>query len=319
LLSLFRKNLFINIILLLVFALGLQTYFLINPDLTRFTIAPIFEIPTLESNRFLILLTIVLIVAQALLISRMVTLHRLSRALSLIPGAVFILFISSILEPFAFHYILLANLFFVLSLGSLFKIYKKYKPISTLFNAGFFLGLATIIYFPYVIFIAAMLIGLYNLRSFNFKESLQVLIGFLSSIFLVGLLFYYFDNLELYQAYFFNSFSVPIIDLTDYISLTKPLLAIGTILILVGFQHVLRKKKKFDAIRKIELTYSLFLLAILSVFLTTELTEQHLVLISVPMSIIGGLVLESKDYLYIKEFIFLLLVGVFIVFQMQLL
>lgn len=318
-LSLFRKNLFINIILLLVFALGLQTYFLINPDLTRFTIAPIFEIPTLESNRFLILLTIVLIVAQALLISRMVTLHRLSRALSLIPGAVFILFISSILEPFAFHYILLANLFFVLSLGSLFKIYKKYKPISTLFNAGFFLGLATIIYFPYVIFIAAMLIGLYNLRSFNFKESLQVLIGFLSSIFLVGLLFYYFDNLELYQAYFFNSFSVPIIDLTDYISLTKPLLAIGTILILVGFQHVLRKKKKFDAIRKIELTYSLFLLAILSVFLTTELTEQHLVLISVPMSIIGGLVLESKDYLYIKEFIFLLLVGVFIVFQMQLL
>lgn len=318
-LSLFRKNLFINIILLLVFALGLQTYFLINPHLTRFTFAPIFEIPALESNRFLILLTIVLIFAQALLISRMVTMHRLSRALSLIPGAVFILFISSILEPFAFHYILLANLFFVLSLGSLFKIYKKYKPISTLFNAGFFLGLATIIYFPYVIFIAAMLIGLYNLRSFNFKESLQVLIGFLSSIFLVGLLFYYFDNLELYQAYFFNSFCVPTIDLTDYISLTKPVLAIGTILIFIGFQHVLRKKKKFDAIRKIELTYSLFLLAILSVFLTTELTEQHLVLISVPMSIIGGLVLESKDYLYVKEFIFLLLVGVFIVFQMQLL
>jgi len=303
----------------LLFAIGLQAYFIVKNNITLVNVSPYSDDNFIENKLILIFISIALIVVQALLISRIVTIHRLSRALSLIPGAVFILFLASVLEPFSFHYILVANLFFVLSLGSLFKIYKQYKPISTVYNAGLFLGLATVVYFPYIIFLFAMLIGLYNLRAFSFKESLQLLIGFFSSIFLVGLVFYYWDNLELYQTFFTNSYSIPSFDFSDPSLFTKPLMAIGTILVLVGFQHVLRKKKKFDAIRKIELTYALFLLALLSIFLTTNISEQHLILISVPISIIGGMVMETKEYLYVKEFVFLLLVGVFVVFQMQLL
>jgi len=162
-----------------------------------------------------------------------------------------------------------------------------------------------------------MLIGLYNLRSFNFKESLQLLIGFLTSFFIVGVGFYYFDFLDSYMSYFKNAFHIPRFDFNNFLAYTKPALAILTILILVVFQHSLRKKKKFDAIRKIELTYALFLLGGLSVFFTQELTEQHLILISIPISIIGGMVLESKEYFYVKEFIFLILIGAMIVFQLQ--
>ncbi len=313
-LSLFSRNLFINVIILAVFAIALHVKLFVTPVVTPVDLPLLDAADTLlNSNSYVqSIITIVLILTQALLISRYITIHRLSRALSLIPGAVFVLFTYSVLEPDNFNTILLANLFFVLSIGSLFKIYKKYQPISALFNAGFYLGVASLIYFPYFIFLIALVIGLYNLRNFNLKEFLQIFFGLMSVLFLSGVFAFYQDKLDIWKAIFTESFSIPDFDFSNIYLWIKPILLIVTVLVILSVNNTLRKKKKYDAIRKIELTYSLCLLGLLSIFMVQDINLHHLMIMSVPISILGGMVLEQKEYYYVKEFLFLLLIGFFI-------
>ena len=313
-LSLFSRNLFINVIILAVFTVALHVKLFITPVVTPVEL-PLFESISafLNSSSYVqSIITIVLVLAQALLLSRYITIHRLSRALSLIPGAVFVLFVYSVLEPDNFNIILLANFFFVLSLGSLFQIYKKHQPIAALFNSGFFLGMASIIYTPYFIFLIALIIGLYNLRNFNLKEFLQIFFGLVSVLFLSGVFAFYHDKLGEWNALFINSFSIPDFDFSSIHIWVKPLILLVTILVILAVNNTIRKKKKYDAIRKIELTYSLCLLGFLSIFMVEKINLQHLMIMSVPISILGGMVLEQKEYYYLKEFIFLLLIGFFL-------
>ena len=158
----------------------------------------------------------------------------------------------------------------------------------------------------------ALAMGLYNLRNFDLKEFLQLLFGLLSCLFLVGVYAYSFELLDVYKFIFTENYSLPNFDFSNPILLIKPGLCILTIVVLIGLQNVLRKKKKFDSIRKIELTYAMFLLGLISIFFIDGISEQHLIVVSFPISVIGGMVLERKEYTYVKEFIFLLLIGLYL-------
>ncbi len=311
-LKLFSRNLFINVISLTVLAIGLQIAYIINPVANTVATPPIFDGLDIivNSNSLLqLIVSVVLVVAQALLISRYVTIHRLSRSLTLIPGAIFIIYVYILKDPENLNILILANLFFVLSIGSLFSIYKKHQPIAALFNAGFFLGLASVFYFPYLIYLIALIIGLYNLRNFNLKEFLQILFGFLAVYFLCSVYAYYINLFDTWCSYILGSFSIPSFDFSDIHIWIKPIIFIAAVILITFGNNNLRKKKKYDAIRKIEFTYLLFFLSLLSIFMTEDIIISHLIIASVPMAILGGMLMERKEFYYFKEFIFLLLVG----------
>ena len=319
-LGLFRKNLFVNVIILLLFVIVLRSYFFIygEPSNISWSINEILNLNVLLGNTFLqVAASIILIFFQAYLLSSYVIEHRLSRELSLISGAVFILFVSSVLEPQSFNIILIANFFFVLSLGSLFKIYKKHKPIGTIFNSGFYLGLATVFYFPYIIFFIPLLFGLLSLRSFNFKELLQLISGLLGVYFLVAVFLFYNDHLHVYNDHMYSGFSLPSFDFSDPFALIKPGLLLVSSIFLLVFQNTLRKKKKFDAIKKIELVYWCLFLGLIVLIFTLKLGDEALILISCPIAILGGLILESKDKSIYKEIGFVVLIVAYVLFLMN--
>ena len=90
----------------------------------------------------------------------------------------------------------------------------------------------------------------------------------------------------------------------------KPIFLTITIFV-VGFLHnSIKKKKKFDAIKKIELSYWALLLSIPSLFFIDKSKDHHLMIVAVPLSIILGLILESKDNKIIKEFVFIILLSI---------
>lgn len=291
---------------------------MIKPQGFEYELISWFDLNSTPNLYLFYFLNLVLLFVQAIMVSRLVITHRLSRELSLVPGAIFIIFAASILEPFVFHYIFLANFFFILSLNAIFNIYKKYKPIATIYNAGFFLGVATIIYFPYCVFLVAMIMGLNNLRSINLKETLQLIFGFLAAIFLAAIAFFYFDGLEIWANSLKDIFNIPSINFANPIQYLKPAIFIITLILLMGFTNTLRKKKKYDAIRKIELTYALLFVSLFSIFLVPQISEQHLILVSLPVAVLGGLILEIKSKVYIREFVFLGFIGLYFVLLLQL-
>ena len=235
----------------------------------------------------------------------------MSRSLSLIPGAVMVLYCVFVLQPSLSHTILLANFFFILSIGTLFRVYKIYNPIGHIFNSGFFLGIASFLYRPYSVFFIVIIMGLIALRSLKLKEILQVILGLLCPWFLMGVLMFYNNGLESYFQYLNFDLSVPKIDFSDLRGLLKPIIVTTILLVLIFNQNNLRKKKKFDAIKKIELNYWILFISLLTLFFPQALTDFHLLLISLPVALIGGLIFEAKENAITKEFIFIALIGLY--------
>ena len=258
-----------------------------------------------------VLFALILIIIQAILLNDLVIKHKLSRALSTIPGAMFILLSSTILVSEIFHPILIANLFFLLSIQSLFKIYKKHQPVVTIFNAGLFLALAAIVYPPYLIFSVILLLGLISLRNIELKETMQMVVGVLAPFYLLGVYLFFKGTLG-DMLYNINSHSG--IPWTDWEWTIQDLAKSGLFLLLIFVavlsNNSLQKKKKFDAIKKIELCNWILLLSFFSIFLMKNLGESHLMILSIPLSILTGLIMETKNNSVVKEFIFLILIAV---------
>jgi len=271
------------------------------------------RIPFVGNVYFQYLLGVALVFIQAFMVSQFIIKHKMSRNLSLIPSAVMVLTLAIILQPSFNHIILIANFFFLLSIGTLFKVYKVFNPIGTIFNSGLFIGLATFLYKPYFVYFIVIILGLLALRSLKFKEILQVLLGFLCPLFMIGVLMFYNNDINSYLSYCKLSISMPQVNFEDVRSLVKPILAVVIILALVFNQNSLRKKKKFDAIKKIELNYWNLLLSLFSLLLIANPSNEHLILISLPIGLLGGLILESKENAVVKEFIFLTFIGIYIV------
>ncbi len=309
-LSFFRRNLFINLIFLLAFVVLLQLYFFFEWSEASFKASLNFRSLAVDSvlgNHYLqTLMTIILICVQAFLLSRYVIINKLSRALSLIPGACFALVVSFILIEKSFDLILVANLFFIIALGNLFSIYKKFRPSVYIFNAGLFLSISCMIYFPYAIFLFVMLMGLLSLRNTNVIEVLQLLFGFICGIFLTGVLLYSIDKLDLMIQLFTQNFSIPQLDFSNTENLIKPISIILIIVVLFFNQGVIMKKKNFDAIRKLEINYWIMFFSLIGILFIKDVETNHLMLVSVPVGLLTGLILERKENSITKEFLFLL-------------
>lgn len=259
-----------------------------------------------------VLISILLIFGQALLVAQFIIKNKMSRNLSLIPGAVMALALAFFVYPNIIHPVLFANLAFLLSLSSLYQVYKKYNPIGYLFNSGFFLGLATLIYAAYGSFFIVIILGIFSLRSIKAKEVLQFIVGFLTPFFFLLVFAFYQSLLSDYWGFFRFSFTIPSIDLSNIESLIRPLVSLIIVFYLIFKQSSLVKKKKFDAIKKVELNFIFLLMGFISILFIATLTVQHLILISTPMAMLGGLVLEEKDNKITNEFLFIILIGLYI-------
>lgn len=253
-----------------------------------------------------LLYALILIYIQAILVSEIVIQNRLSRQLSIIPAAVFCLFCFWALHNSILDDVLLANFFLILSFRSLFAIYKKYKPIPTLFNAGFFLALAVIIYSPLIFFFIVCFFGLLSLRSLKITEFLQLSFGFLCPIFLAWVALYYKSSTGLLWDQLSLGFSVPDFSDMNIPSTIKMSILILTLIFLVSQNSELLKKKTFDAIKKIELSYWMLFLSLVSLFFVKDPGQSHLISLSIPLAILAGLYLEMREKMTIKEFAFLL-------------
>jgi hypothetical protein len=79
----------------------------------------------------------------------------------------------------SFYPPLLASLFLILAFRSLANSYKKEKALGDAFDAGIFIGIASLVYFPLTVFIVFLWIGLLTMRSLIWREWVVSLIGFI--------------------------------------------------------------------------------------------------------------------------------------------
>lgn len=314
-LELFRRNFFVNTLLLVPYAILLRIHTFIWPDrfLYEYTGNNVFlewlyeylSVPLVQS-----MVCTVLIVAQGIYINRIYLKNRIPNEYTLFPGAMYILLVSSSEYLIKLTPEILGLTFVIIMISQMFKTYKNQLGSIYIFNTGFF-GCLAFLLNPGLIWILLYgFVGLMILRSFKGVEKLQYLTGFLTPIFLsVSLLYFFQKDIIFLASDFLEKFGF--IDLSTDITIKQFIfLAILLFLFLVVFFNYNKYtiRKSIQAQKKIDLFYWLSLIALFATVFTDGFSYSGLLLLCVVISVLFAMNLTwMKNKMYTEMFHLILL------------
>ncbi|MES2621260.1 MAG: DUF6427 family protein [Bacteroidota bacterium] len=259
---------------------------------------------------FSIVLSALLCFVQSLLVNSIVNGNKFLPRKSYISGALFILFASFFKQGLLFSPAAVALTFLLLSTERLFSLFKKEKPNTAIFDVGFFIAIATLFYFPSILFLFLAYIGLSTIRAFAYREWVIILIGFICPFFLVFTYYFWNDqagkligdianvhSVGWLQAVTFNRFD-------GVMLLSLSVLAIASLILLPSALYSsLIQVRKFSTLLVI-----FFFLIVISFALQQTISLSHLVMMGLPLGIISSLVIMQIKNKVVSEVIHLILI-----------
>lgn len=318
--SLFRRNIFINSILLLPYLVLIRIKSLVEPvshsldDYDALPVRAIFQAigdNALSQNIFAILILFV----DALLINRLVIKSHIGKENNLVSGMLFVLLVSVLTQNLMLSPEMLASPFVILSITGIFNSYNNLKSADDIYLSGFYMAMASLMYAPLLLLLPFTYIGFMIMRSFTGLERTQHLAGWLTPYFLLFITEYYLGNPISWQFIAFRQgfglFGV----LAKEIGISGLLVLIGLIVVvlwvLANFGNYMGKKV-IAAQKRIGILYW-FMLFTGIVAITQQHVDHNLfVLLAIPVSIFATFsLLDMKNRIWpelIHLFIILLLV-----------
>jgi len=236
-----------------------------------------------------LLLPVVLVFLQSLQATALVTRHRMSRSITQFPGLFLIL--AWALVP-AFHWlhpVQVANIFLLFGLLALGRLYKRDEPAIPLFNAGAWLGVASLFCPEYLFFLPAFLIAVGVLRRPDFRSLFQLITGLLLLYFLVGSGIYFFGNLPAAVRLQFSSFGWPTFIETGTISYyTLWFLAVLPPLLFLAYGWLTRLLN-IEGSKGVNILYWVLLSSLLLLAFGGLVSASFVQITTVPLGILLGL------------------------------
>ncbi len=197
--SIFKKNYFLQFVLLSIVALLLWIPAFITP--TQVTNRGVFDMPFFTSLVSVLpqqsiintVICLLLVVLQGLLINYIFTSYQLSQKTSFFPAFVYILLMSSDYRLMTLNSIIFANTFVLLALFTFLKCYNKNEGLDEIYFSSIFLSIATLFYSPVSLLMFWLWIGLFNFKIYKLRSFFVSIFGFLTP-FLVLFVYYYLAN-----------------------------------------------------------------------------------------------------------------------------
>ncbi|MEO6166859.1 MAG: hypothetical protein ABIO46_11240 [Chitinophagales bacterium] len=132
-----------------------------------------------------------LVFFQALYFNYLVNYYRIMSKSSYLPAFSFILVSSLFVEFTLLTSSLIANTFLLFALAKIFAWYKKDKVTGAVFDTAFLISIASLFFFPYIVFFLFVLTSLTVLRPFSLREYLIAAIGLLLPYYFIGVYFFW--------------------------------------------------------------------------------------------------------------------------------
>jgi hypothetical protein len=318
-LELFRRNYFVNTLILVPYAIVIRLHTFIWPQrfVYEYTGNNVFlqwfyghvSYPLLQS-----VICTLLIIGHAIFINRIYLKNRIPNEYTLFPGAIYIVLVSASDYLIQLSPEILGLTFIIIMISQMFKTYKNHLGSIHIFNTGFCGCLAFLLNPGLVWMFIYGFIGLMILRSFKGVEKMQYITGFLTPIFLaLSMLYYLQKDIGSLVSDFINEFGF--IDLGISLSIEK-LIYLGVlflIFLIVFFSYnKYTIRKSIQAQKKIDLIYWLSIIALLTTVFSDGLSYSGLLLLCVVISILFAMnITWIKNKIY-TEMIHLLLLSIII-------
>ena len=265
-----------------------------------------------KSRVALIVISLLFVVLQAFFLTHVINKQGVLRDSSHLPALLFVILMSCFPEQLSFNPLLFANFFIIVFLNSIFNFYRSETAVFEVFNAGVFIGLASLFYWPSLFLFPLTMASLFVLRPFNIREWLVSFFGVLLPFLFFGAVLFWLDMLSvnsiksilepLYSVKFSTAYN------GTYIILTA-ILAIILIAALWRFSRDLNNFSNLRARKFLAIIVWFFLFAALSYLVASKNSMIGLSFLAVPLSvIISNYFLSLKNQL-LAELIFLLLLA----------
>jgi hypothetical protein len=319
LIAIFRKNIYLNSILLLPYIALLRLKTLVTPVAINqgsqegFLVNTVLNlIPTGLAQS---ILSICIIFIDTLLINRMVIKNHLSKENTLVAGALFGLFISISPDMLPLSGVLLSSPFVILSIQAIFNSYNNIKASDELFLSGFYMSVAALLYFPLFYFLPFTIIAFFIMRSFDTVEKIQHLVGWCTPIFLLSV-WEYFIGAKSFTVLSYAYRKVGSSHLLEGFFLKDAILLLFVLLFVFIFlisYSTYSHKKIIAGQKRVSILYWFVLFTGISSFLFLPIQLNHLILFCIPLSIFFTLnLLEYKNRiipeLYLLFFLIILVI-----------
>ena len=209
------------------------------------------------------------------------------------------------------HPLVFANIFLMLAVHKLMNTYRRDNAFAQVFDAGFFIALGALFYFPSVVLFPVIWVGLGVMRAFNWREWVITLIGLMVPFLFVAVYYYWYDEL---QYLWEDKVRYPIANRFFQFKLTTPF---TILLIMLGWVFLLSAGKLVTGIRvsKLKAKNSLLVLVWLSFFsavsmlLAPTVSLTYYSFLAVPLSVFFANYLLLVRRIWWGELIFWLLAG----------
>lgn len=264
------------------------------------------------------IVTIVLVFLQATALNALVANNRLDDTVTLFPGVFYILIASALPRFLNLSPLHLANTFFLIAISELFKVYKKPSAADNIFNVGFWIGVASLFYFSYSIFILLAFVALGILRAFNLQERLMVVIGALVPYILVGVFVFWNDKWsDFVQVQFLNNLAFLNFIVEPNIESALKVVFVDLFLLVAIFSYSLYHfRKNIQVQKKISVLYWVLLFSALTLLFQAGIQMDHLLILAVPLGIMISINFTHFTNRW-AEVLHLFIIVVILIFQYQ--
>lgn len=242
------------------------------------------------------ILSIVLIFIQLILITFISNKHQLQKTTNLLVGLFYLIYIVFMPQPLLLNASLIANFFIIGAIDQVLESYKKHKAFGNILNAGFYIGIASLLNPVLLIIFLWSYIGILQLRSFKTRERILLLVAVLIPYYLLGSWMFFQGNLN----EFFNRSLIEPFALKNFFALSKKeiisLMMIFTAAIVLLFNYrIYMIKRSMVVQRKISSLFFFFLCAIVLVIFSGFSTIDLVVLLAIPMSILSAILSQNSN------------------------
>lgn len=263
------------------------------------------------SRIFHFLLGLVLLIAQVFYLNHIVNKYEVLYKPSHLPSLMYIVCMSLFPSFLCLHPMLFVNLILLAVLELLFSVYKSDTGLSTIFNAGFLLAIATLFYIPSATLLLLIWVSLILLRPYAWRDWVISQIGFSTPFFFISIYYLYMNELSVFwtKALKFTDSHL----LFSFVFNERYYFSLGVIACLLIISVMILQAnfyKNFIRTRRYQQALGAFLiLASSSFMLNTVVALYHFTIVAIPLSIFLGYYFLASKKKFWREVFFLVLLA----------
>ncbi|TDQ09863.1 DUF6427 family protein [Pedobacter metabolipauper] len=267
---------------------------------------PIGEVLSPATNVFF---AAIIIYVQAILFNRVINNHVLLTKPGYLPALLYITSASLFMPFLVLSPTLICNFLLIWIMDKFLKIGKSTTAIMPMFDIGMIIAIGTLIYFPFIVMLVMIWLTLLLYRSFDLREWLSGLVGFLTIFFFLAVYYYWNDSISMFYKIWLplgNKFpSVFKINYDDYLVLVPVLV----MLILASLQLRENFFRSFISTRKaFQMLFFMFLVGLVSFYTKPDFRLHHFLLCVPPGAVLLAYYFSNATKRWFYESLFLIFV-----------